>query len=528
MKSFFDKGKRFVAILLIVVLAVSAFPLGAAAKESAENGMLLYGRYFSETGKIVIEVALLNNTADVDAAVAVLKYDTSVLNIAKSDVKYLNGAIESMTYCDTEKGYVGADWYYTEAVTASENATRTLEISFSFKSGKSIIDMKENSISLCTAQDAEYLNTALPGYGNELGLLLCDGEDCYSLGQSTAFADLEIPLGNRLAGMGRFDTAVSISKEGWENGSSIAILAYGMNYADALAGVPLAAAFRCPILLTENPASGLEKIVTDEMARLGVKKVYILGGEYVISKSIENTLTGKYGKDYVIRLNGMDRYGTSLAIAKELYRIRKERGMGGFSKMYFCSAGSFADALAISPVAGVELNPILYAPAYVNGADCTFGAASPETVSYVKEMKADGCKNTTVIGGIYAVSEAAESDLKKIMGAGSVERVDAGKTGGRYETMLEICKKYDSVFKSDDTICVATGANFPDALSGAALAAKLGCPMILVGYKDAQNKVSSIGTQLQEYVATKQLKDCFVFGGVYAVPDSQIELLTKK
>lgn len=527
MRSFFKSGKRFVAILLIVVLAVSVFPLSAAAKETAENGMEFYGRYSSETGKLVIEVMIANNTADVDAAVAVLKYDTSVLNIAKSDVKYLNGAIESMTYCDTEKGYVGADWYYTEAVAASGNATKALEISFGFKSGKSIIDLTKDSISLCTAQDAEYLNTALPGYGNEWGLLLCDGETCYSLGQSTAFADIEIPSVKRLAGMGRFDTAVSISKEGWANGSSIAILAYGMNYADALAGVPLAAALGCPILLTENPKSGLEKIVTDEMARLGVKKVYILGGEYVVSKSIESTLTKKYGNNSVVRLNGMDRYGTSLAIAKELYNIRKEKGIGTFSKMYFCSAGSFADALAISPVAGVELNPILYAPAYVKDTDCTFGAASPETVDYVKKIKAEGCKNTTIIGGIYAVSEAAESDLKKIMGAGSVERVDAGKTGGRYETMLEICKKYDSIFTSNDTICVATGANFPDALSGAALAAKLGCPMILVGYKDAENKVSSIGTQLQQYVATKQLKDCFVFGGVYAVPESQINLLTK-
>lgn len=334
------------------------------------------------------------------------------------------------------------------------------------------------------------------------------------------------PMNYRIAGNGRFDTAVEISKSGWKNGSENVVLAYGMNYADALAGAPLAAALDCPLLLTGNLESGLESIVTAEMNRLGVKNVYILGGEYVVSSAIESSLKSKYGKNNVERVYGENRYGTSLAIAEKLDEIRREAGKGSFSNVYFCSAGSFADALSISPVAGIEMNPILYAPAYAKGQDCSLNTVSPETADYVKTLCDNGCGKMTIVGGIYAVSEAAQADLEAAVPV--IERVHAGITGGRYDTMLQICRKYDSVFTNKDTICVATGMAFPDALAGAALAAKTGCPLVLVGYSDAAGKVSSINEQLQGYVTSRSVEKTFVFGGIYAVADKQVERLVKK
>ncbi|MBQ6796859.1 MAG: leucine-rich repeat protein [Clostridia bacterium] len=328
----------------------------------------------------------------------------------------------------------------------------------------------------------------------------------------------------RVAGEGRFDTAVEISLKGWTKSDNV-VIAYGMNYADALAGVPLASALECPILLTENLSTGLEDIVTDEMERLGVRNVYILGGEYVVSKDIENSLKEKYGDENVHRVCGENRYGTSLAIAKELLEIRKEKGLGGFDAFYFCSAGGFADALAISPVAGAQLNPILYAPAYSDDG-CSLRSASPETLAFVRENKTDEIGEMVIVGGIYAVSEDAECDLEEMVGPAGIRRVDAGMTGNRYDTMLVIAEVFKDVYVSDDTICVATGANFPDALAGSALASKLGCPIILVGYLDAPtNTQSSINSELCEYISEKELSDCYVFGGVYAVSDEQLELL---
>ena len=243
------------------------------------------------------------------------------------------------------------------------------------------------------------------------------------------------------------------------------------------------------------------------------------------TKEMVKEFKEKYGDENVHRVYGENRYGTSLAIAEELLEIREEKGLGGFDSFYFCSAGSFADALAISPVAGAQLNPILYAPAYSND-DCSLKSASPETLKFVRENKTDEIGEMVIVGGIYAVSEDAEGDLEEIVGPAGIHRVDAGMTGNRYDTMLVIAEVFKDVYVSDDTICVATGANFPDALAGSALASKLGCPIILVGYLDAPtNTQSSINSELCEYISEKELSDCYVFGGVYAVSDEQLELL---
>ncbi|MBP3414197.1 MAG: InlB B-repeat-containing protein, partial [Clostridia bacterium] len=328
----------------------------------------------------------------------------------------------------------------------------------------------------------------------------------------------------RVAGENRLDTAVEISGKGWTKSDNV-VIAYGMNYADALAGVPLASALECPILLTENTEKGLEDIVKAEMERLGVKNVYLLGGEYVVSKDIESGLKKEYGSANVHRVCGENRYGTSLAIAKELLEIRNEKGLGGFDAFYFCSAGGFADALAISPVAGAQLNPILYAPAY-SADGCSLRSASPETLAFVSENKTGEKGEMVIVGGIYAVSEYAEGDLEEMVGPAGIRRVDAGFTGNRYDTMLVIAESFRDTYADPNAICVATGANFPDALAGSALAAKIGCPIILVGYTDApQNKQTSINSALCEYIGEKNLSECYVFGGVYAVSDEQMELL---
>ena len=52
---------------------------------------------------------------------------------------------------------------------------------------------------------------------------------------------------DRIGGRNRFGTAVAISQEGWET-SDYVVLARGDEFADALAGVPLAYSLDAPIL----------------------------------------------------------------------------------------------------------------------------------------------------------------------------------------------------------------------------------------------------------------------------------------
>ena len=54
---------------------------------------------------------------------------------------------------------------------------------------------------------------------------------------------------SRISGVDRYQTAIEISSEGWESAETV-IIARGNDFADALAGVPLAHAYEAPILLT--------------------------------------------------------------------------------------------------------------------------------------------------------------------------------------------------------------------------------------------------------------------------------------
>src|SRR5699024_5330260 len=93
---------------------------------------------------------------------------------------------------------------------------------------------------------------------------------------------------DRISGGLRFDTAVETSQSGWNTADTV-VLARGDEYADALAGVPLAYKLDAPILLT--PKDALWEATADEIARLGAGKVVILGGKGAVSPAVEMALT---------------------------------------------------------------------------------------------------------------------------------------------------------------------------------------------------------------------------------------------
>lgn len=100
-----------------------------------------------------------------------------------------------------------------------------------------------------------------------------------------AFADDDGRV-QRISGKGRVETSVEVSKKSYRRAAT-AIIANGMNYADALAGGPLALSLKAPILLTTG---NLSKAVKDELKAKGVKEVILLGGTSAVSRTVENEL----------------------------------------------------------------------------------------------------------------------------------------------------------------------------------------------------------------------------------------------
>ncbi|MBS4031759.1 MAG: cell wall-binding repeat-containing protein [Clostridiales bacterium] len=88
--------------------------------------------------------------------------------------------------------------------------------------------------------------------------------------------------GQRIFGSDRFLTAVEVSKTGWQQAETV-VLARADEYADALAGAPLAYKYNAPILLTLKDS--LNKSARDEITRLKATRVIILGGSQAVSDS---------------------------------------------------------------------------------------------------------------------------------------------------------------------------------------------------------------------------------------------------
>ena len=297
---------------------------------------------------------------------------------------------------------------------------------------------------------------------------------------------------NRLAGRNRFLTAVEISKASFETADTV-VLAFGMNYADALAGVPLANKLNAPILLTYKDT--LDSATLAELVRLKAKKVVILGGTGAINEKVEAEL--KQNGLETERVAGKSRFGTAAAVAEQLTETPEE--------IFFVYAFNFADALSASTVAAIKGAPIIYLR--------TNGDIDADTAAYLEKVKGK-VKKAYVIGGDGVISDDMMNKAGDALGITPTRL--AGKN--RYETCVEVNKAFDDIFESDE-LCIATGKDFPDALAGGVFAARKKAPLLL-----AAGQISETQSALLKAKAPMTLD---IFGGIGAVSDAVVEKISK-
>ncbi|MEK3807188.1 cell wall-binding repeat-containing protein [Bacillus sp. FSL H8-0547] len=290
----------------------------------------------------------------------------------------------------------------------------------------------------------------------------------------------------RYAGENRFDTSVALADEWLE--SEVAVLATGRNYPDALSATPLAVKHEAPLLLTDTKAVPTK--VLAKLKDLGVTKVYLIGGTGVISADVETQLKNN-GVKTIVRIAGNDRYETSVKVAKEV-------GVDG--GIVVASGENYPDALSIAPVAGIIGAPILL----------TRSADLPGVVkTYVKTAGAD---YSIVAGGSSVVSAKAAASLP-----------DMTRLGGsnRYTTNTQIVDyAFEEGIYDMDYPFIATGADFPDALSASALAAGWSNGIILT---DPNEPKTTTKETVQYY--SDLVEEYEIVGGVKALPDSTVAKL---
>lgn len=277
----------------------------------------------------------------------------------------------------------------------------------------------------------------------------------------------------RISGYLRYDTAIEVSRNGWASSDTV-ILARGDNFADALAGVPLAKKIDTPILLT--PHNKLFDRTLREIKRLRAKNVVILGGPVAVNEKISTTLK-KEGLN-VRRIAGGTRFDTASLIASEV-------APNGSDRVVVASGMDFPDALSVASHAAKEGIPILL----------TIGDKLPKvTQDTVNKLNA---KKSIVVGGPRVVEESVIAKLPNALRLSGSDR---------YKTNVEIANYFGV---DNDHMYVATGKTYADTLSGAVLAAKKDSAILLV--HDKVPKMTST------YITKQNLKRITVFGGPVAV-----------
>ncbi|HWR40832.1 MAG TPA: cell wall-binding repeat-containing protein [Patescibacteria group bacterium] len=305
---------------------------------------------------------------------------------------------------------------------------------------------------------------------------------------------------SRLAGQTKNDTALSVAKAAYPDKVTNAVLATADYYPDALAGSVLAYQLNAPILLVDSSEADQEKVVDYLKANLEQEgRVYILGGTAVVSSGMDAKLQNS-GFNHITRIAGETRYDTAVKIADQL-------NVKTGTPVVLVSGENYPDALAVSSIAAQNQFPILLVQK--DG----IGEAVSEELAALKPSK------IYIIGLEGAISPAVESQAAKITGLAAENIVRIGGAD-RYATSLAIAEYFNL---GSQTMCIATGNKFPDALAGSVYAAKTKAPIILTD--------SSLSEQTMDYVESRKPAETTIFGGEAVVGkdiEQQIKQLLKQ
>lgn len=220
------------------------------------------------------------------------------------------------------------------------------------------------------------------------------------------------------------------------------------------------------------------------------------------------TLTSSYG--VYPRIAGTDRFATSTGAGQAFLTAAQSSTASPLpgSTVYIASGWAFPDALSGGAAAGLADAPIML----VNQ------GSIPKAVS--SELAALGPQNIVILGGTTSVDSAVQKALVGFTKSKSSSAVTRIGGADRFATSADVAT--DKFSAGLANVYIASGTNWPDALSGAAAsadAAKRG-PVLLVRPDAIPAAVAAALTRLKP-------KKITIFGGPTAVSASVASQLVK-
>lgn len=286
-----------------------------------------------------------------------------------------------------------------------------------------------------------------------------------------AWAKWSVGTPGRISGSDRYGTAAAVSRAHFGPNVPVAYVATGRNFPDALAAGAVAGRQGGPILLTEP--NYLPQATRDELGRLRPQRIVVLGGTAVVNAAVERALDA-YTTGAVSRIAGADRYGTAAAVSRSAFGP-------GVPAAFIATGEGFPDALAAGPAAMKLGGPVLL----------TARASVPQTLRV--ELDRLKPQRIYILGGAGAVTDGVKQALQAYTPTAVVRLAGAD----RFATAVAISKAF---FNRPPTTYLATGMNFPDALSAVPAAGRAGAPLLLV---QPSALPSVVTTELQRLFAPR-------------------------
>lgn len=156
----------------------------------------------------------------------------------------------------------------------------------------------------------------------------------------------------------------------------------------------------------------------------------------------------------VSRIAGEDRIATSIEISKEMFSES--------DNVVLASGFNFADALSAGQLAAALNAPLILSKDQLDS----------RTSDEIAKLKP---KNIYIVGGETALSSNIEESVKSVVNDINIERL---KGNDRYETSVKVMEKTKE-FVDAEYLLIASGKNFPDALSATSFMADHKALMVL-------------------------------------------------
>jgi len=318
----------------------------------------------------------------------------------------------------------------------------------------------------------------------------------------------------RIAGSDRIATAIKaaqtklawgqhkVGNANFVNGCNV-ILARDDDFADALVSGPLADVRNAPILV--NPTAALDARVAAEIGILAGQchagpgigngagaqfKVTIVGGINAISDGVANALLGQWGPGSVERLQGIDRYATSLTVAHETVAMLHNHGIHNMN-VILATGTNWPDALAAGPAATSHKGIVLL----TNGT-----AMDPDTTAYLKQLATEvGWTSAPTVYAAGGPAAAAAPDAIPFVGR------------DRYQTASMLADYFFQFLPSANRIHnvgVASGENYADAVIAGGFMANSDGPLLLTHKGWLDGVTAAYLSSQRDWV-----NNAFVFGG---------------